>query len=113
MPIIASGHMPTSTSASNTTNFGQKPNSGGMPARLNMNIANAAASPGRVRDRPDSAAIVSTGLPSASRIWRTHEQAAQRHRDIDRHVDQHAATRRRRCPATRPNSAKPTLLIDE
>ena len=71
IPIIASGQKPAFTNASNTRNFGQKPNSGGRPARLNMKIASAAARPGRERDRPDRLAIVSTGSPSAVRICST------------------------------------------
>src|SRR3546814_8254154 len=58
MPITASGTRSAATAALKTRNFGQKPNSGGIPASENMNTASAAASPGRVRDRPESEAIV-------------------------------------------------------
>jgi hypothetical protein len=59
------------TAASNTRNFGQKPNKGGTPARLNMKMAMPAASQGRVVERPDREAMLSTALPSESRILRT------------------------------------------
>ena len=59
MPITASGNSPALTAASNTANLAQNPNSGGIPASENMKIASAAARPGRVRDRPESEAIVS------------------------------------------------------
>ena len=51
-PIVASTYWCASMAAENTANFGQKPSSGGMPARLNMNTASAAARPGLDRDNP-------------------------------------------------------------
>ena len=48
-------------------NLPQNPNSGGIPARLNMTAARLSASHGRVLDSPDKSAIASTGAPSASR----------------------------------------------
>ena len=55
------------TAAWNTTNFGQKPNSGGMPARLNMNIA--------MRQRQHRA-----GCATGRRGWRSSRPARRRHR---------------------------------
>ena len=71
MPTTASQVRPASTAALNTRNLGQKPNKGGIPARLNMNTAKASARAGRVRDMPDIDAIVSTGRPASSRIRST------------------------------------------
>ena len=58
MPMTASATNPAPTAASKTANFAQKPNSGGMPARLNMKTTNAAASQPFARHNPASEAIV-------------------------------------------------------
>src|SRR3546814_13829740 len=70
MPTAASQVRFASTAAVKTRNFGQKPNRGGTPARLNIKTAKAAASAGLVRERPEREASVSTGRPLASRISR-------------------------------------------
>ena len=69
--MIASANRSACTADWNTENFGQKPSKGGIPARLNMKTNIAAASPGRLRAKPDSDASVSTARPSPSRICMT------------------------------------------
>ena len=91
---------------------GQKPNSGGMPARLNINIAMAERQRGRVRDRPERLAMPRPARRSR-RASQHGEEGAERHRDVDRPcrtASSEAPCGRR---AARPIRMKPTLLIDE
>ncbi len=97
MPTAASAIRSASTAAWNTTNLPQKPNSGGMPARLNMIIAMHGGEhlavlrqPGKIGDGLD---LLALGV-----LEHQHrDEAAQRHRCIDREIDQHrrGACRRR------------------
>ena len=60
-----------------------------MPASENSSMARKNAIVGWVRASPARSLIFSTSTPSR-RIDRMHGEGAERHRDIDRHVDQHA-----------------------
>ncbi len=90
MPSAASSVRCAATAASNTRNLAQKPKSGGMPARLNMKIAKAAARPGWLCESP--ARLGGCSRPDcrpSSFICSVQAKATNGHHDIDGEIAQH------------------------